>query len=124
MLGGHYQCALPHKNGEVTAGCYDPVMNPNAPKEILVGKGRDKEHYSNRLADQIDARYKKARSYTDKLTQSILAKAFRGELVPQDERDEPASVLLERIKAQKSENNSDKNRTPKRKAVNQSNLFE
>ncbi len=31
---------------------------------------------------------------------SILAKAFRGELVPQDPNDEPASVLLERIRAE------------------------
>ncbi len=36
-----------------------------------------------------------------KLDQSILAKAFRGELVPQDPNDEPASVLLERIKAER-----------------------
>lgn len=34
----------------------------------------------------------------DKLQQSILEKAFRGELVPQDPNDEPASVLLERIR--------------------------
>jgi type I restriction enzyme S subunit len=40
--------------------------------------------------------------YVEKLTQSILAKAFRGELVPQDPNDEPASVLLERIPAQRS----------------------
>lgn len=32
------------------------------------------------------------------LDQSILAKAFRGELMPQDPADEPASVLLERIR--------------------------
>ena len=32
------------------------------------------------------------------LDQSILAKAFRGELVPQDPRDEPASELLARIR--------------------------
>jgi type I restriction enzyme S subunit len=38
----------------------------------------------------------------DKLPQSILAKAFRGELVAQDPNDEPASVLLERIKAEKA----------------------
>ena len=38
----------------------------------------------------------------DKLTQSILAKAFRGELVPQDPNDEPASVLLERIKVERA----------------------
>ena len=35
------------------------------------------------------------------LNQSILAKAFRGELVPQDPNDEPANVLLERIRAER-----------------------
>ena len=39
----------------------------------------------------------------DQLDQSILAKAFRGELVPQDPSDEPASVLLERIRAQRTQ---------------------
>lgn len=50
------------------------------------------------LGDKIEARYIKANSNVTKLTQSILAKAFRGELVPQDSNDEPASVLLERIR--------------------------
>ncbi len=40
---------------------------------------------------------KKAQARVDNLTQSILAKAFRGELVPQDPNDEPADKLLERI---------------------------
>jgi hypothetical protein len=35
--------------------------------------------------------------------QAILAKAFRGELVPQDPNDEPAAVLLERIRAARAE---------------------
>lgn len=34
--------------------------------------------------------------------QSILSKAFRGELVPQDPNDEPASILLERIRQEKA----------------------
>ena len=51
-----------------------------------------------KIADQIEERYKKAKAYIDKLTQSILAKAFRGELVPQNPNDEPVSELLKRIK--------------------------
>jgi type I restriction enzyme, S subunit len=39
----------------------------------------------------------------DQFDQSALTKAFRGELVPQDPNDEPASVLLERIRAQRKQ---------------------
>ncbi len=49
------------------------------------------------LADQLEARFAKAQVHVDKLTQSLLAKAFRGELVPQDPNDEPAEKLLKRI---------------------------
>ncbi len=54
-------------------------------------------------ADRLEARYTAARAKVDKLTPATLAKAFRGELVPQDPNDEPASVLLERIKASRTE---------------------
>ena len=37
----------------------------------------------------------------ERLRQSILKRAFSGELVPQDPDDEPASILLERIRAQR-----------------------
>jgi type I restriction enzyme S subunit len=36
------------------------------------------------------------------LRRSILAAAFSGQLVPQDPDDEPASVLLERIRAERA----------------------
>jgi type I restriction enzyme S subunit len=51
------------------------------------------------LADQLEARLNSARKVVDRLTPALLAKAFRGELVPQDPADEPASVLLARIRA-------------------------
>ncbi|WP_309855575.1 restriction endonuclease subunit S [Deinococcus soli (ex Cha et al. 2016)] len=51
------------------------------------------------IADRIEAKYAAALSSFDRLTPALLAKAFRGELVPQDPNDEPASVLLERIRA-------------------------
>lgn len=53
------------------------------------------------LASQVEEKYNLAVENVDQITQSVLAKAFRGELVPQDPNDEPASVLLERIKAEK-----------------------
>jgi len=54
------------------------------------------------LADQLGSRVAAAKLRIDTLPQSLLAKAFRGELVPQDPDDEPASVLLERIRAQRA----------------------
>ena len=55
-----------------------------------------------KIADEIEQQYQQAKPYLDQLDQSILAKAFRGELVPQDPSDEPASVLLERIQAERA----------------------
>ncbi|MFC1944622.1 restriction endonuclease subunit S [Chloroflexota bacterium] len=75
-----------------------------------------------KLADEIEGRMATATSRADKLTQSILAKAFRGELVPteaelarQGGRDyEPASVLLERIKEKRG---TKEHRTKERRTV-------
>ncbi len=53
------------------------------------------------IADQIEQQAEAAKKRTDRMEQAILAKAFRGELVAQDPSDEPASVLLERIKGEK-----------------------
>lgn len=44
------------------------------------------------------------------LRQSILKKAFSGQLVAQDPTDEPASILLERIKAEKEKSSKTKKR--------------
>jgi len=49
------------------------------------------------LAEQLEMRWAKARGQVDALTPSLLARAFAGQLVPQDPTDEPAEKLLERI---------------------------
>ena len=51
--------------------------------------------------DKMEEEYQKAVKLCDRLEQATLAKAFRGELVPQDPDDEPASVLLEQVKREK-----------------------
>jgi len=53
-------------------------------------------------ADRLETEAARARALLNRLEAAILARAFRGELVPQDPNDEPAGVLLERIRAQRS----------------------
>ena len=91
-------------------GGNQPNLNLNKVKEIKVKLPSMEEQTEVirrveqlfTFADQLEAKVKTAQARIDQLTQSILAKAFRGELVPQDPNDEPASVLLERIKAQRA----------------------
>jgi len=75
-----------------------------------------------KVVEKMEARYQKANVHVEKLTQSILAKAFRGELVPQDPSDPPGSEILKQIKAerekQQAELKSQKN--PRRKAKHKS----
>lgn len=52
------------------------------------------------FADKLEERLFIGRKQAERLTPAILAKAFRGELVPQDPNDEPAAALLERIRTE------------------------
>jgi type I restriction enzyme, S subunit len=52
--------------------------------------------------DRVVTEVAKARKLIGHLDQALLAKAFQGELVPQDPADEPASLVLARISAQRS----------------------
>ena len=68
----------------------------------------------DKLEEMVAENLKKA----DLMRQSILKQAFEGKLVPQDPNDEPASILLERIKAEKAAyltaEKNEKKSTPKR----------
>jgi len=65
------------------------------------------------FADRLEARLQAAQTAAARLTPALLAKAFRGELVPQDPADEPAAELLKRLAAsQASAPQSRKGRRP------------
>ena len=49
----------------------------------------------NWLVDAVEARVAQASGRAERLRQALLAKAFRGELVPQAPNDDPAEVLME-----------------------------
>ena len=54
------------------------------------------------VADEMEKAVEQSLKRAERLRQSILKRAFEGRLVPQDPSDEPASVLLECIKAEKA----------------------
>jgi type I restriction enzyme S subunit len=54
------------------------------------------------IFNQLAAEARSAAALLDRLDRAILAKAFRGELVPQNPIDEPASALLERIRVSRA----------------------
>ncbi len=65
------------------------------------------------LVDTLEEKIEAAKKRVDKLTQSILAKAFRGELVEQNPDDESAEKLLERIRAEQGKEQPKKTRRKK-----------
>ena len=98
-------------NGEKLQNYPFPFCSLEEQREIvkIISNFLDKEKVTRQY---LDSELKRAHL----LKQSILHKAFSGQLVPQDPNDEPASVLLERIKAEKEEElaKAKANKTPKK----------
>jgi len=73
---------------------------PDLPTQKAI---RDKINNVSNEIREVNGLNIKNEDYVTKLRQSILQEAVSGKLVPQDSKDEPASVLLEKIKAEKEE---------------------
>jgi type I restriction enzyme S subunit len=92
----------------------NPLPLPLPPYEEILEIVRRVESLFT-MAATVEKQYKDAKARTNRLTQSILAKAFRGKLVSQDESAEPASVLLARIEAELTAINTKAKAKPKTK---------
>jgi type I restriction enzyme S subunit len=85
----------------INKGRFKKLMLPTPPiqEQIQIA---DRLETTFARADRLEAEAVRARKLLDRLESAILAKAFRGELVPQDPNDEPAEELLERIRAERA----------------------
>jgi type I restriction enzyme S subunit len=78
------------------------------PMELPVCSFEEQEEIVRRVdhamveIDRLAAEAAAGRRLLGRLDQAVLAKAFRGELVAQDPVDEPASTLLDRIRAERA----------------------
>ena len=80
--------------------CRDlPIALPNADEQTEIVR-RVETLFA--FADRLEARLAQAQTAATRLTPALLAKAFRGELVPQDPNDEPAAELLRRLQAERA----------------------
>ena len=91
-----------------TSGLYtlsvSKVSNIPVPLPPLTEQLRIVAEVERRLSiiQQAEAAVAASLKRAERLRQSILKQAFSGKLVPQDPNDEPASVLLERIRAERA----------------------
>ncbi len=86
---------------------------PPSEMPVVMAAVRRKLELVGRVVDHVTV----AREQLRTLGQSILAKAFRGELVPQDPADEPATTLLERIRAEREAAEGSGNGTRRRRTA-------
>ena len=97
--------------GKYVTGSAQPKMTQDNMNSILIPLPpyNEQKHMSQRLnevmytVDNIEIGKADINELVSKAKSKILDLAIRGKLVPQDPNDEPASVLLERIRAEKEE---------------------
>jgi type I restriction enzyme S subunit len=87
----------PAMNKTIVEGIPIPVP-PVREQEAILEAGEDQLSVIDHLEANLETKLKSAQA----LRRSILRHAFTGNLVPQDPNDEPASTLLERIRAERA----------------------
>lgn len=89
-----------------------PLLSKNEQKVII----QELDQYIS-LIDNLEKTIRDQLEQSEIFRQSILKEAFSGQLVPQDPTDEPASVLLEHIRAEREQAETTKGKGKRRKTV-------
>jgi len=98
LVDRHYTgSTIKHLTGKALDEVLLPICSPAEQSEIVRILDARLE-----AADALETEINAALTRADALRQSILNKAFSGQLVPQDPADEPAAALLARIKAERA----------------------
>jgi type I restriction enzyme S subunit len=99
-------------NLEILENLLIPYCSPLEQLQIV-------EEIESRLSicDSLEATIADNLDRAEALRQSILKQAFEGKLVPQDPNDEPASVLLERIRISNAAQAQDKKQTKRKQSL-------
>lgn len=114
FLNAHYQ-----QNRRLASGGVQPNLSLGLVKAMKVplpsleeqDRVVDGLEGSQEAADRFRRAIEMGRSRAGALRSSVLAAAFSGNLVPQDPLDEPASVLLERLRAERASAMTKRRRT-------------
>lgn len=85
-------------SGRKLAGFEFPLPELDTQRRIM-----DRVEMQLSALDAIESQISVTQARATRLSHSILKKAFEGKLVPQDPNDEPATIILERIRAARAE---------------------
>ena len=94
--------AIPNLTLEIISDCFIPIP-PLAEQKRIVAKIEELLPFIEKYEQAETKLTALNKSFPEMLKKSILQEAVQGKLVPQNPDDEPASVLLERIRTEKQE---------------------